>query len=194
MRARLPAMLAVLVVLAGCGGPDKPEPRATTTTTTTTGPPSRPAITRALDASAYRDRVCDLLTRAQIEDLDMSADDIPEQPDEHGRMRCSMDDFVVDVSDARNYMTLTYWYAADLLAAEYREAWYARRPLVPVTVAGQPALQFEGLDGDQCTIAIGFSDRQGLEVSFTSLDTQSGMDPCARAMEVGEDIVRNLAG
>lgn len=192
MRTRLPAILAAVVVLAGCSAPDGPGSRATsgTATSATTSPPSRPAITRPLDASAYRDRVCDLLTKAQIAEHHMtSVSDIPEQPDEQGRMHCALDE-LVRVAHARTSITLTYWYAADLLGSAYRDEWYAHRPLVPMTVAGQPALQVDL--GDSCKLAIGFANTQGLDVWFRSRDTD--MDPCGRAMEVGEDIVRNLAG
>jgi hypothetical protein len=194
MTVRLLAMLAAVVALAGCSAPGEPEPRTTTSSpATTTSQPSRPAITRPLDASAYRDRVCELLTKAQIKDLDVTTQHIPEQPIEHGRTYCSMD-HIVRVSDARRSISLTYWYAADLLGATYREQRIdSDRPLVPVTVAGQPAVLLED-DDTNCTLILGLTNTQGLEISFEYYDSQPDLDPCGRAMEVGEDIVRNLAG
>jgi hypothetical protein len=207
MTARLLTMLAAVVALAACSAPDEQEPQATpisapaTTTTamTTTEPtpsePSLPAINRPLDASTYRARVCDLLTEAQIRRLDMgSVDPLPEQPDQSGRVTCLIHGPIHE-GGTRTSLMVTYYYATDLLAAIYRRELPGSQPyqpLTPVSVAGQPAWQAEL--GDDCQLAVGLADTQGVEISFGYTDLPLDRDPCGQAMEVGENIVRNLVG
>lgn len=193
MTGRLLAMF-VVVALAGCSAPDEPDTRATTTSppaaSESTSPPSPPAITRPLDASAYRHRACDLLTRAQIAAHHMtSVENVPELTGQRGAA-CLMDG-----PDPHASITLRYLYAIDLLGAVHRQElpWLpAPRPFEPATVAGQPALQ--GASSTECDLAIGLTDTQGVVVSFHTLDSPPDPDPCARATAAGEDIVRNLAG
>ena len=191
MRSML--VLIILVCLAGCSAEPPPEPDITRTIGPTAPsyqpPPSLPpAVSRPLDASGYRTRICEIVTNDQAQALG-----IPGAPDQSEAPQ-----FISCVRESKDpAVDLGLLYAgSELFGKAYRKN---KSPLdysKLVTIAGQPALEIGTpvLDGSipYCQIVLGLASDQAIQIDMNLHIGGSGA--CERATKVAEAIVHNLGG
>jgi len=191
------AVLVTLFSLVACtSGDDGEEP----------GPPP---ITRPLDASAYADRVCDLLPAEMAAQLGYPS---PGTEFEHDDPRNRSRDYVTcsrypwgDPS-----LNIDLYLSLDLLADEYDTLKDARildsgKPSIElITIAEQPAavINRNKKPNRTCIVVVGLTDRQGLRVSGSehyrkaSDGSRIGSDgrACDHVIAVAEVIIEHLSG
>lgn len=151
-------------------------------------PPTPPPIGRALDAGRFATggTVCDLLTDTQAAELGLQGSGKPYNASDGSLLTCSRNDFGTERDVEYNL-----WPDSDVFAAQFgdrRRQGGAGAHLVDV--AGQPAV-VNGTDpAPACQVTIGLAERQGIEVLASD-----GKDlACALAVDVAEQMVRNLTG
>lgn len=203
-RSRFPTLavpIAVLVgfVAASCSSGDDE--------------PTRPPIVRSLDASAYGERVCDLLPADQAVRLGYAgsgsadkatvsaAGEVPEYvfcswfPPESARLS-------IDLFLAKDQLAHEYSMSRNMSIGGTNEPW-----VEPLTIAGQPAVTLgrsHQMPNSTCDVVVGLSDTQSLRVHATEQDDNGGRidnglgqgdgKACEHAMAVADVIVRELGG
>lgn len=147
----------------------------------------RDLIHRPLDASAYRNRVCELLTPEQTASFQMKEG---REMDGAKSVECRW-----SLRGPNGPVWLNYFYSTGILAKIYQKKRF--HPIgwlddefTPLTIAGQPgAKSGESQPPVYCQIAVGLTDRQGIDIAAYA---DSG-DACDLAMEIAEAVVHNLA-
>jgi hypothetical protein len=183
MKHRLWITLAAGVLLAaGCAQPAAENPPGSTSSSasSTRLPSSAPSVPRSLDASAYREKPCDLFTDEQAKSLGYALPGRPYQ-DAEGAHCFRNGESGAELS--------TKYVGEDLLGKIYRrEVLWPAESASPVMVGSQPALKTNLPADEPCRVAVGLSGDQGIEVRIVDKTT----DPCERATAVAEAIVRKL--
>lgn len=190
-RARLFACVVagtVTVMATGCSPQPAGDPaRPTSTNSSATPlPSSRPPIPRPLDANTYRDKPCTLFTDEQARVLGYLKPGTPDQTSEPAR--CSWRAERIGDAD----LNVDYYASTDLLGQIYRRettSWPSNS-LLPLTIAGQPALRTTFPTTELCRVALGLTNNQAVEIRVADKHINS----CDRAVQVAETIVHNLSG
>ncbi|MEJ2869527.1 DUF3558 domain-containing protein [Actinomycetospora sp. OC33-EN08] len=181
--------LAVIVLigfaLSGCTGAS--EPNAVPSTASTT-PPSRfgaPIVPSPADVSGLATSPCtSTLSASELRSMNFLAPG--RQRSNLGAVACAW------TSTTDDRLTVTVDIGRDLLVDSYRA-----RPtpiFESVAVGNFPAVrQRTSFDVNTCTVTVGVSDRQALEVDWTGHKPPSATeDPCAKAEEAIALVVRKL--
>ena len=173
------AVIWLVVLIAGCtaeGGQPPVDPRPTTP----------PPITRPVDARAYRDKPCELLSDQQAATREFKP--APDLLNPMDGPRC----YWRGTTTGKESILRIWLRSEDQLAQIYRhdtgnETIWA--DFVPVTIAGQPAARSEppGSRQPHCAVAVGLTDNQTLEVS-----QNYGEKPCDQVTAVAEMVMHNL--
>lgn len=190
---RISLFVVMLLCLGACSEqsppPEQPYPSITLTMPSYQPPPSLPpTVSRPLDASAYRARICDIFTNEQAIALG-----IPGTPRLGGSP-----EFIFcgrETKDPPFNFSLVYA-GPELFGKIYRESKAPLDYTKLVTIAGQPALEYGSpvLDGSVpfCQIVLGLANDQAIQIDVNFHTTGSGA--CDRATKVAEAIVHNLGG
>lgn len=191
---RIGILFVALLFLAGCSA--EPPPRADvtrrigpTTIQSYQPPPSLPpAVSRQLDASGYRNRICEILTDEQAVALGLPESARPGGSPEF--IFCGRES-----KDPPLNFSLVYG-GSDLFGKAYRKPNFPLGYSKLVTIAGQPALELGTavLDGSvpYCLIVLGLANDQAIQIDMNLHFGGSGA--CERATRVAEAIVHNLGG
>jgi hypothetical protein len=178
----LSLLVCLAVVATGCtSGPASSGPTSATSTPSSELPASAPSITRALDASAYRDRPCDLFTNDEAKALGYTA---PGRP--------GGDPAVPQCSWPSSELVVRYYPDNDFFGQIYRrEATWPAKLSIAITVAQQPAVRTDlPATEDYCRVAVGLTGTQTVEARVMS----KTLDSCDQAVKVAEAVVRKLGG
>ncbi|MYW91220.1 DUF3558 domain-containing protein [Amycolatopsis rubida] len=197
--SRFPSTAAVLVlacvVVAGCSGADqaasRPDHAARSTPAEDVPGPGVPKVANPLDVSRFRQNPCDALASGQVSDL--LGGNVRAEPDPHGPGGPACGWFsqaqVVIVFPTVDKLGLTSIYRAKGGVYPFF------LPLDPV--AGYPVVAY-GTDDPrarfgECTVALGTSDRETVDVSITQSPAHKGdKDPCQSARDVAAQVLDNL--
>jgi hypothetical protein len=176
------------LISAGCTAGPTGDPSNPTTTSSSDAPlpSSRPPIPRSLDATTYRDKPCELFSDDQARMLGILESGATFQKPE------SADCQRFSSPPGENDLVVSYYFASDLLARIYRgdTNWPTKQWTEPLNIAGQPAVKTTLPATDNCRLAIGLTDNQGVEIQVR----YKRADACPRALQVAETIVHNLGG
>lgn len=176
----------ILVLVVGCtSSGDSTTPSTSDASSSVALPTTPPPVTRPLDATAYKDKVCALLADEQA-----AAHAFPGP----GRRSTGSERNECMWGLGRPYLRVTY-HDRDMLAGIYRRdpSIWGRVGFLPETIAGQPGARWNIRNAPMdCMVAVGLNDHQGIGVD-TALDFED-TDACDRALAIAETIVHNLGG
>jgi hypothetical protein len=179
---RVPVVLALAAVLAGCsGGTQPPGGAAPTSSTSAPGDPIPPVRDPRNLAGTPP---CALLTPAQ---LATNRIDLPSRPkDVLGAPGCEWND-KAHTREIRIYVDTSN----DVLHNVYAQR--ATFPVFEVTrIAGHPAIRTKNdVAATSCFVQVAAAERQTLTVRFTSL-RQGLEEPCGPARALAEAVMANL--
>jgi hypothetical protein len=141
-----------------------------------------------LDASAYRDRICDIFTNDQAATLGFTA---------APRLGGSAEFIFCGRESKEPPVSLSLVYATPELFSKVNGDSSTPLDYVDlVTISGQPALEQGSPDLSNivryCTIVLGLTNDQAMQIDL--YDPQGPGGACERATKVAEAIVRNLGG
>jgi hypothetical protein len=186
-------VVALPVLLASCvGEPDAVPGPPSVTRVSPTSPPwwipsSPPPIPRPLDASAYREKPCDLFTDDQAKSLGYVRTSDPFVQEEVSRCSRSGEGAFKD-----NSLLILYFHDTDRLGQIHRrEAEWPSDGAVPRTILGQPAVSAV-IGGNWCWLVVGLTETQSVEIRIEDHVPDNRSNTCDRAMSAAEGIVRKL--
>ncbi|SDC43159.1 Protein of unknown function [Actinokineospora iranica] len=195
--APLPALIAIVVVKAGCSADQVPPSPTPTSTVETPRPTSAPVVTRAL-APPVADQ-CAVVPVESLRDLGVSSAGEPFgfAKDSLYRVWPGSPGFVL--------LSVRFDAVGDPLAAAYAESMKKTHPggdqrwwmlFEPITVRGQPAVKRSpSADGARlCEVVVGLGQGKGVVVhTGADLGADDSVPQCPCAVEVAESVVGGLA-
>lgn len=152
-------------------------------------PPSLPpAVSRPLDASGYRNRICEILTNEQA--LALGFPGPPDQSEAPQYISC------IRVSENPETEVAWVYSTPELFGKVSGGPAISLGYVKLVTISGQPALEQGTPDPKDivryCTIVLGLASDQAIQIDVRDPEGPGGA--CERATKVAEAIVRNLGG
>lgn len=182
------ALVAAGLVACSPGASDPDNPAAGTTSASSP-PTTPPPITRPLDASTYRARICDVFTDEEAQARGFTkpgqiyAESFPD--DDFHFTACGRP----SLKDQGPALDIAYYYDSDLLERIYRRQHrWGRESFAVLTIAGQPAARTDFANiPDHCEVAVGLTVGQSINVRVLFAEK-----PCDQAVEIAEIIVRKL--
>lgn len=192
--------VATFSVLAGCGtqttGHASPQP-SSAQSSSSDGPEvpnsGAPKVKNPLNTDAFRKRPCSVLTKPQLQDLDLHAKG---EPDPHGGLGPACDWHDNDGVTGGTY-TVGFTNDSSGLSGPYsnRKKNFFEK-IKPV--AGYPAV-ISMPDDDRaegaCDVYVGLNDRQAITVGATmDPDAPNYDNPCGVAAKLAENVVETVKG
>jgi hypothetical protein len=197
MRRAIILLSMSLLTLTACTSKNDGTPSASTNTPSPSDQvpgPGVPKVERPIDITRFKQAPCDALTAAQVTELLGSG--VTPKPEVKGEAgpQCRWDSpkvsqagvGVIFTSVDNRGITRVY----DAQGKEYPFF----RPLEPID--GYPVAAYDA-SGDQtshgnCTVALGTSDHQTVDIDVTLSAENVGKDPCAAARGVAAQVLGNL--